>query len=94
MGITFVSIMSFQALNIQVVHINFLHNHLSTRDEMCRLEQLFIENKFDPQDDLKPLHELLTIQLNKEVKKKETKARYCFSVQHNEGNTTIHITSS
>ena len=36
---------------------------------MCRLEQLFIENKFDPQDDLKPLRELLAIQLNKEVKK-------------------------
>ena len=69
MEITFVSIMSFQSVNIQIVHIKFLHNHLGTGDEMCRLEQLFIEKKFDPQDDLKLLRELLAIQLNKEVKK-------------------------
>ena len=33
---------------------------------MCRLEQLFIEDKFDPEDD-KPLAELLATPLNKEV---------------------------
>ena len=39
---------------------------------MSRLEQLFIEEKFDPQDDhVMPLPELLAIPLNKEVKKKQ-----------------------
>ena len=33
---------------------------------MCRLEQLFIEDKFDPEDD-KPLAELQATPLNKEV---------------------------
>ena len=41
---------------------------------MCRLEQLFIENKFDPEDDqLKPLTELLAVPLDKEVKKQKRK---------------------
>jgi len=40
---------------------------------MCRLEQLFIDNKFDPYDDLKPLAELLAIPLDREVKKQKRK---------------------
>ena len=43
---------------------------------MSRLEQLFIEEKFDPQDDhVMPLPELLAIPLNKEVKKKKNESK-------------------
>jgi len=43
------------------------------------MEQLFIENKFDPQDDLKPLADLLAIPLDREVKNKnESKVSFNF----------------
>ena len=32
---------------------NFLHN-VGIKEETCHLEQLFIENKFNPEDPLKP----------------------------------------
>ena len=35
---------------------------------MCRMEQLYVEHKFDPQDD-KPLDEVLAIPLQREIKK-------------------------
>jgi len=41
---------------------------------MCRLEQLFIEGKFHPEDDnLQPLSQLLLLPLNKELKAQKRK---------------------
>ena len=46
---------------------------LGTKDEMLRLDYLFVEDKFNPvADRQKPLSELLTIPLEKE-KKESTK---------------------
>ena len=46
---------------------------LGTKDEILRLDQLFVEDKFNPVEDRqKPLSELLTIPLEKE-KKESTK---------------------
>ena len=43
---------------------------LSTKDEMSRLDQLFVEDKFNPvADRQKPLSELLTIPQEKEKKR-------------------------
>ena len=43
---------------------------LGTKDEMLRLDQLFVEDKFNPvADRQKPLSELLTIPLEKEKKR-------------------------
>ena len=55
MRITFVSIMLSKSLN----------GFPGTKGEMNRLQQLFVGNKFDPQDQLKPQDNLLAIPINK-----------------------------
>jgi len=42
-----------------------LNSFPGMKGEMSRLEQLFIGNKFDPQDQLKPQDELLAIPVKK-----------------------------
>ena len=55
-------------------HTSFIRNYTGSKDEVARLEQLFIEQKFHPLDEpLRPLAELLTIPLNKEKKKRKRK---------------------
>ena len=49
---------------------------LGTNEQIARLDQLFLEGKFNPVDDRgKPLGELLAIPLNKESLKKKRKAK-------------------
>jgi len=52
---------------------------------MNRLEQLFIEEKFHPEEDdeLQPVSQLLQLQLNKELKQKKRK--------QGEYSTTLHF---
>ena len=72
MRIVSASIMSASKWSNQIFKVRLTTNSLhiaGTKDGGCQLEQLFIENKFDPQDDqLKLLAELLAIKLNKAVK--------------------------
>ena len=49
---------------------------LGTKEEICRLDQLFIEDKYHPIDDTQtPLSEVLDIPLERETLKKQKKAQ-------------------
>jgi len=56
------------------------------RDEMKRLDQLFVEDKFNPQDDnIPPLQQILALPLDSELQKAKQ--------QKTKGMWTMHLVS-